>query len=276
MADVALTLVATPIGNLGDIAPRAIEALESASLIAVEDTRRTGSLLQHLGIAKRPFVLANEHTEHEATTRIIDSLADGGPVVLVSDAGMPAISDPGQRIVSAVAAAGYSVTVVPGASAVLAAVAISGLSTDRFCFEGFLPRKGIERSERIAALIEEPRTAVLFEAPHRIKRTLADLASVMEANRQVVVIRELTKKFEETQRFELGEVEEAMSDRDARGEYVIVLAGASPKAPADEATLRKALRAEIEAGQTRRSAVDHVVAVYGASKRTVYELALGL
>ena len=192
MSNAVLTLVATPIGNLGDMAPRATEALEAADLIACEDTRRTGALLQHLGISKRPLVIANEHTEFEATDRILSTLRNNASVALVSDAGMPAISDPGQRIVSAVADAGFAVTVVPGASAVLAAVAMSGLATDRFCFEGFLPRKGPERKSRIAMLITEQRTSVLFEAPHRLLRTVSDLASEMAPNRRIVVIRELT------------------------------------------------------------------------------------
>lgn len=270
-----LILVATPIGNLGDLSPRAIEALTNAGSVACEDTRRTGSLFAHFGIAHEPFIVCNEHTENAAAAEVVSRIAAGQKVVLVSDAGTPAVSDPGQRVVDAVISAGQTVISIPGASAVLVGLTVSGLITDRFCFDGFLPRKGRERNERIADLVDERRTAVLFEAPHRLARTIGDLTDALGGDRQVVLARELTKRYEEVWR---GTLAEAMARTEAvepRGEYVLVLAGAEVR-EITESSLIESLRAELASGSSRRDAVDTVVAMTGAKKRQVYNLALQL
>ncbi|MCB1284066.1 MAG: 16S rRNA (cytidine(1402)-2'-O)-methyltransferase, partial [Microthrixaceae bacterium] len=195
-----ISLVATPIGNLGDISSRAVKALTDATLIACEDTRRTGQLLRHLGIGHRPFVVLNDHTEREVVDRLVAAATGGERVALVSDAGMPAISDPGYLLVRAAIAAGVDVEVIPGPSASLAALVVSGLATDRFVFEGFLPRKGAERSRRLADVASQPRTVVLYEAPHRVRRTVADLVDACAPERRVALARELTKLHEEVWR----------------------------------------------------------------------------
>ena len=271
----SLVLVATPIGNLGDLSPRSIEALTNADSIACEDTRRTGSLLAHFGIPHEPFIVCNEHTERSAGDEIVKRIAAGQMVVLVSDAGTPAVSDPGQRVAETVIAAGQQVVSIPGASAVLVGLTVSGLVTDRFCFDGFLPRKGAERAKRLSALGTEQRTVVLFEAPHRIVRTVADLAASLGPDRRISIARELTKRYEEVWR---GSLADAVAHTDAvepRGEYVLILEGAAEQ-EVTEASLTEALRREIGSGQSRRDAVDTVVAMTGAKKRQVYDLALQL
>lgn len=271
----SLVLVATPIGNLGDLSPRSIEALTTADSIACEDTRRTGSLLAHFGIAHDPFLVCNDHTEAAASAEVVARIERGEVVALVSDAGTPAVSDPGHRVVEAVIAAGYPVEAVPGPSAALVGLLVSGLATDRFCFDGFLPRKGAERARSIDALVNESRTVVLFEAPHRLERTAADLRDALGDDRQITLARELTKKFEEVWRGTLGEVPAHLAANQPRGEYVLVLAGAAP-VDASETALRAALTREAEGGATRRDAVETVVSMTGAKKRTVYDLALEL
>ena len=197
MSEGVLVLVGTPIGNLGDLSPRAAEALAGADVVCCEDTRRTGKLLAHAGIPRPTLVVVNEHTEEREVPRIVERLGRGERVALVSDAGMPGISDPGERLVAAAVAAGHAVEAVPGPSAGLTALVVSGLPTGRFVFEGFLPRKGSSRRERLAAVSAEPRTAVLYEAPHRLARTLEDLAAACGPDRRVVVARELTKLYEQ-------------------------------------------------------------------------------
>ena len=199
-----LVLVATPIGNLGDLSPRAVEELRRADVVACEDTRRTGRLLQHAGVHGTSLMRIDDHTEVSRVADVLRRLARGERVVVVTDAGMPGISDPGERLTRAAVDAGYPVEVVPGPSAAVTALVGSGLPTGRFCFEGFLPRKGSGRSERLEALAAEERTIVLYEAPHRIARTLADLAAALGADRRVVVARELTKLHEEWWRGGLG------------------------------------------------------------------------
>ena len=198
-------LVATPIGNLGDLSPRAVSALEEADVIVCEDTRRTGRLLEHAGVAKRRLIVANEHAEASAAAEVGRLLAAGATVAVVTDAGTPGISDPGARLVRAAIDGDHPVTVVPGPAAAVAAVVVSGLPADRFVMEGFLPRRGHERAERLAALADERRTTVLYEAPHRLARTLADLAATFGPDRPVAVCRELTKLHEEVWRGSLGE-----------------------------------------------------------------------
>jgi 16S rRNA (cytidine1402-2'-O)-methyltransferase len=270
-----LRVVGTPIGNLADLSPRASAALADADVIACEDTRRTGRLLSFAGIAHGRLVVVNEQTERSATPRLVDAALGGESVVLVSDAGMPAISDPGHVLVAAAIAAGVEVEVVPGPSAVLVALVASGLAADRFCFEGFLPRKGAERARRLAAVATEPRTSVLFEAPHRIARTLADLRDAVGPDRPVTVARELTKLHEEVWRTSLGEAAAVAVLAEARGEHVVVLGGAPPAEVGDD-EVTAALRTHLDAGATRRDAVDAVVAELGVARKRAYALALPL
>ncbi len=270
-----LILVGTPIGNLGDLSPRAVEVMSSADVIACEDTRRTGRLLQLAGIPKRPLVTVNEHTEFDQRDPLLDRVGAGETVVLVSDAGMPVISDPGERLVAAAADRGLIVEVVPGPTALSSALALSGLPSARFCFEGFLPRKGRERSERLAVVAGELRTTVLYEAPHRLVRTLEDLASQCGPDRRVVLARELTKMHEELFRGSLADAVLWGADHEI-GEFVIVLAGAEPAAGATDEQLLDALRAELAGGASGRDAVDAVSADLGVARRRVYQLMLSL
>lgn len=268
-----LWLVATPIGNLGDLPPRAVETLRHAKLICCEDTRRTGLLLQHAGIKAQRLAVCNDHTEVARVADVLEVLGYGGEVAIVSDAGTPGISDPGERIVRAAIDAGHTVSAVPGPSAAIMAVTISGLPTDRFVFEGFLPRKGRERAGRIAEIVAETRTIVIFEAPHRALRTLDDLREACGDDRMVVVTRELTKMYETVVRGPLGTIDIG----EPRGEYVFVLAGAAiDEVLVDDDTIRDALRVELGAGASKRDATAAVVSRLGVSKRDVYALAIGL
>ena len=270
-------LVATPIGNLGDLSPRAVDALNSADVIACEDTRHTRKLLSHAGVAARPLVTVADHNEAAAIRKVLRLLADGQRVALVSDAGTPGISDPGERLVRAATSEGYAVEVIPGPSAAITALVVSGLPTGRFCFEGFLPRKGAERKERLAAIAPDHRTTVIFESPHRVAATLGDLAAACGELRRVVVARELTKLHEEVWRGSLAAAVEHVAAAGTRGEYVIVLAGAPyAAAVADDATLTDALQVELAGGSDRRAAVNEVTAMFGVPRRRVYELAIRL
>ncbi len=270
----ALVLVGTPIGNLGDLSPRAAAALAGADVVCCEDTRRTGKLLTLAGIERRPLVVVNEHTEQREIPRVLSRLARGERVALVSDAGMPGISDPGERLVAAAVAAGHPVEVVPGPSASLAALVVSGLPAGRFVFEGFLPRKGSGRSERLAAVAAEPRTTVLYEAPHRLARTLADLAAACGDTRRVVVAREITKLHEEVWRGTLAGAVAWAGEREPPGEMVIVLAGAPEAAPPGDADVLAAVRDELAAGATARDAAKAVAARLSVPRRRAYDLAV--
>ena len=267
-----LWLVATPIGNLGDLAPRALDVLGAVDLVCCEDTRRTGPLLRNAGIDTR-LTVVNDHTERPQVRAVLDVLDGGGDVALVSDAGTPGISDPGERLVSAVLATEHTVSAVPGPSAAIMALTISGLPTARFVFEGFLPRKGRERTERLTAVAADTRTVVLYEAPHRIERTLDDLRAACGSDRSVVVTRELTKLHEEVRRGTLGTIDIG----EPRGEYVIVLDGApAANSPASDDDVRAALRVALDGGASSRDAVASVVSTTGRAKREVYDLAIDL
>jgi 16S rRNA (cytidine1402-2'-O)-methyltransferase len=275
----AVVLVATPIGNLGDISARAVEALTSADVIAAEDTRRTRPMLTALGIPAGNR-LVSFHGPHEAelAARLVERIVERGErLVCVTDAGMPGISDPGERLVVAALASGVSVEVVPGPSAALAALVLSGLPTGRFVFEGFLPRKGRQRAARLEALGPEDRTIVLFEAPHRLEATLADLAAAFGPHRPVAVAREITKLFETVWRGTLGAA--ASSDGpQARGEQVIVIgpaAPASPEEPGDD-DVESALREELAGGASTRDAAAAVAIRLGVNRRRAYALATSL
>jgi 16S rRNA (cytidine1402-2'-O)-methyltransferase len=222
-----LDVVATPIGNLRDLSPRAQEALASADVIAAEDTRHTRGLLQSIGVS-RPLVSLHTHNETSRVPDLLARLAAGETVALVSDAGTPLLSDPGYELVSEAARAGYEVRVLPGPSAITAALAVAGLPTDRFCFEGFLPARSGERRTQLAALARELRTLVFFEAPHRIEECLTDIAEVLGAGRNAAVARELTKAHETIYRGTVGSLlERAKSEANfARGEITLVVQGA--------------------------------------------------
>lgn len=268
-----LVLVGTPIGNLDDLAPRAAAALAAADVVCCEDTRRTGRLLAHIGVRAPALRVVNDHTEDGVVPEVLRRIGAGETVVLVSDAGMPGISDPGEALVAAAAAAGAAVEVVPGPSAALAGLVLSGLPTARFAFEGFLPRKGSARTRRLADVAAEPRTVVLYEAPHRLARTLADLAAACGSDRRVALARELTKLHEETWRGTLAEAIARAAEVEPRGEYVLVLDGAPPAAEATDEVLLAALAAARAAGATTRDAVAEVAAAHGAPRRRVYDLA---
>ena len=239
-----LQVIATPIGNLGDVSARARQALESAAAVAAEDTRHTGALLQALGIA-RPLLSLHAHNETQRVPEILARLAAGETIALVSDAGTPLLSDPGYELVRAAADAGIDVEAIPGPSAITTALAVAGLPVSRFCFEGFLPARASERCAQLSQLAGEPRTLVFFEAPHRIAATLADLAAEFGDERRAVVARELTKAHETLYRGTLAELVQraATEDHFQRGEITIVVAGAVPAASAgfDAVLLRRAV-----------------------------------
>lgn len=280
-----LEVVATPIGNLADLSPRARESLEHADLIAAEDTRRTAQLLAAFGI-ERPLLSLHSHNERARTASLLERLAAGAVIALVSDAGTPVLSDPGFELVRAAAAAGHEVTAIPGPTAIAAALAISGIAADRFCFEGFLSARPRERRARLGALAGEARAMVFFEGPHRLAETLADMAEIFGAAREAAVARELTKAFETTYRGTLGELAtRAASDANmTRGELTLIVAGAPAGAGAaesDEAagelrvrlerTLRVLLR---ELAPSKAAAV--AAQLTGARRSDAYALALSI
>ncbi|MCU1451179.1 MAG: hypothetical protein JWP02_3349 [Acidimicrobiales bacterium] len=269
-------VVATPIGNLGDLSPRAVEALAGAEAIACEDTRRTRKLLSHAGIKAPPLITVNDHSEARQVRTVLARLEAGERVAVVSDAGTPGISDPGERLVAAAAAAGIEVEVVPGPSAAISALVVSGLPTGRFCFEGFLPRKGSGRAERIEALRSERRTTVLYEAPHRVRQSVAELLDELGALRRVAVVRELTKLHEEVWRGTLEGAAAHLSEKEPRGEYVLVLGGAGPPAEATDDDIEAALRARLDDGEDKKTATATVARELGVAKRRVYEIATAL
>ncbi len=272
----ALVVVGTPIGNLGDLSPRGRDALGSADVIACEDTRRTGRLLHLAGIPKRPLMVTNEHTEHGRSDEICDRIRAGERVALVSDAGMPGVSDPGQRVVAAVVNAGLSVEVVPGPTAAISALVLSGLVNDRFVFEGFLARKGGDRARQLSEIAAQTRTSVIYESPKRVVKTLGDLATACGPGRQVAVARELTKLHETVLRGGLVEVSELLAAGSPRGEFVIVLAGKTDEPiERSDAELREMVDAEVAAGASRRDAAQAIADRTGLPKRRIYDITHG-
>ncbi|PWC02902.1 16S rRNA (cytidine(1402)-2'-O)-methyltransferase [Agromyces badenianii] len=267
-----IILAATPIGNLGDASARLRDALETAPVIASEDTRVTQRLLAGLGIANRPRLIAlHEHNERQKAAELVE-LARDADLLVLSDAGMPTVSDPGFPLVAAAAAAGVQVTAIPGPSAVITALAVSGLPTDRFAFEGFLPRKPGERSRRLAELAGDRRTLLFFEAPSRLAASLSALAEAFGADRPAAVCRELTKLYEEVRRGPLGELA-TWAEGGVRGEIVIVVGGAAEQEANPERALERVL--ELAASGTRlKEAAALVAAESGLSTRDLYEAAL--
>ena len=274
MTTAQLWIVGTPIGNLGDWSPRAQSTLAAVALIACEDTRRTGLLLSKHGIENPGLLVMNEHTEQRAAERIVSTLTGGESVAIVTDAGMPVISDPGAIAVELASQAGFEVVVVPGPTAVSAALALAGFASGRYVFEGFLPRKGRERQTLLDELSNEPRIVVLYEAPHRIERTLTDLAEALDPDRRCVVARELTKMHEDVWRGPLGSA--AAAHAEPRGEYVIVIDQAAPKREATDDDLVAALHQAIADGASKKDASAAVARSHGVGRNRVYELANNL
>jgi len=272
-----LVLAATPIGRVADAPPRLAEELAAADVVAAEDTRRLKRLTSDLGVRIGGRVVSYfEGNESARTPALLDALLAGERVLLVTDAGMPSVSDPGYRLVVAAVEHDVRVTAVPGPSAVLTALAVSGLPVDRFCFEGFLPRKAGERSRRLADLADERRTMVFFEAPHRTEAALAAMAEALGSDRPAAVCRELTKTHEEVRRGPLGELV-TWAAEGVRGEVTIVVAGAEPAAAidADPASLRAAVAALEADAMTRKDAIAEVAHRAGVPKREVYNLVHG-
>ena len=269
-----LVLAATPIGDVRDASPRLVELLGAADVVAAEDTRRLHRLLAALDVRPRGRVVSyHEHNEGRRTTDLVDAVRRGETVALVTDAGMPSVSDPGYRVVAAVVAAGLDGTSLPGPSALLTAIAVSGLPVDRFCFEGFLPRKAGQRRERLRELAAEPRTSVFFEAPHRTPEVLADLAEIWGAQRSAAVCRELTKTYEEVRRGTLAELVDWASPG-VRGEVTLVVSGAPLVAQdVDEEELATRVADAIAHGSSRRDAIDEVARATGLPRRHVYQAA---
>jgi 16S rRNA (cytidine1402-2'-O)-methyltransferase len=263
-----LYLVGTPIGNLGDLTDRAKETLQTVEILAAEDTRRTGRLLAHLGISRRT-VSFFEGNERERTDELLERLREGADVGLVTDAGMPTISDPGFRLVRACADEGIEVRVVPGPSAVTAALVVSGLPVDRFVFEGFLPRRAGERRERLRSIARDPRTLVLFESPRRLVALLRDVIDEL-GDRRVAVARELTKIHEEVIRGPASEVLARLSAAEPRGEIVVVVEGYAGAAVALAELVDEARRL-VESGMRKREAATTVARRHGASSKAIYE-----
>ncbi len=272
-----LWLVSTPIGNLGDLPPRAVATLRACALICCEDTRHSGKLLSHAGVAGVRLAIANEHTEDARAAEVLELLAAGRDVAVLTDAGTPGISDPGARLVRAAIVAGHRVSAVPGPAALVMGLVLSGFDTTRFVFEGFLPRSGKDRKQRITDIASERRTIVLYEAPHRVQRTVADLLASCGGDRQIALARELTKLHEETWRGSLADAATHVAEHAPRGEYVLVIEGAREVVvdTTDDA-ITDALRMALAAGADRRAAIATVTTSTGASKRRVYDLALTL
>jgi 16S rRNA (cytidine1402-2'-O)-methyltransferase len=268
-----VVLAATPIGDITDASPRLVTELTNADVIAAEDTRRLRRLLERLGVqTPAPIMSYFEGNESRRTDELLRLLEQGARVVVVSDAGMPLVSDPGYRLVAAAVARGFRVTAVPGPSAVVTALAVSGLPVDRFCFEGFLPRKASERLRRLAELVSEPRTMVFFEAPHRTAATLSAMAEAFGADRPGAVCRELTKTYEEVRRGSLQELAD-WAGSEVRGEVTLVIGGA----PTPTADLESAAQEAVElaaSGMKLKAAVAQVAQQEGVAKNALYDLAL--
>ncbi|MET9912138.1 16S rRNA (cytidine(1402)-2'-O)-methyltransferase [Streptomyces sp. NPDC006476] len=268
-----LVLAGTPIGDIADAPPRLAEELAGADVVAAEDTRRLRRLTQALGVTPKGRVVSYfEGNESARTPELVEELVGGARVLLVTDAGMPSVSDPGYRLVAAAVERDVRVTAVPGPSAVLTALALSGLPVDRFCFEGFLPRKAGERLGRLREVAEERRTLVYFEAPHRLDDTLAAMAEVFGTERRAAVCRELTKTYEEVRRGPLGELAE-WAAQGVRGEITVVVEGAPERGAQDVSAeeLVRRVRLREEAGERRKEAIAAVAVEAGLPKREVFD-----
>jgi 16S rRNA (cytidine1402-2'-O)-methyltransferase len=271
-----LYLVATPIGNLDDITLRSLKILQAVDWIAAEDTRHSGQLLKHFGIDTRSIGY-HAHNIAQRTPIVVEKLKAGAAIAAISDAGTPGISDPGVELVQACIAAGIPVVPVPGPTAAIAAVVASGLPTNRFVFEGFLPTARQARSAILQALIAEPRTILLYEAPHRLVRTLGDLVEVLGPERSITLAREITKRYEEFWRGSLAAALEHYSQHSPRGEFTLAIAGAPATAkPLTEEELRHSLQDMMAQGLSRSQASREVAKLVGGDRRALYQLALTL
>jgi 16S rRNA (cytidine1402-2'-O)-methyltransferase len=272
---VPLVLAATPIGDPDDASPRLRRALETADVIAAEDTRRLRRLAATLGVTVNARMVAvYDAVESGRSAALLDEVREGRTVLVVTDAGMPLVSDPGHVLVTGAIAAGLPVTLIPGPSAVTAAIAVAGIGVARFCVEGFLPRKAGERRTRLGELADDPRALVLFEAPHRLAAALADVASVFGGDRRAAVCRELTKTHEEVLRGTVAELASWAAGAQVRGEITVVLAGASQaRAAVDDEVLAGEVAQRMATGASRRDAVDQVAAARGLARRVVYAAA---
>ena len=270
----SLVLAATPIGNTEDASPRLIRLLAGADVVAAEDTRRLHGLAGRLGVEMHGKVISyHEHNETARADELLDVVDGGGTVVVVTDAGMPSVSDPGYRVVERAIERGLRITVAPGPSAVLTALALSGLPTDRFTFEGFLPRKAGDRSRTLTALSTEPRTMVFFEAPHRFAETLSAMAAVLGPARPAAVARELTKTYEEVLRGPLADLAERAAVEQLRGEICVVVSGA-PVVRASVGDLVGEVLERVAAGERLKAVVAEVAETAGVPKRDLYAAAL--
>lgn len=271
-----LYIVGTPIGNLEDITFRAVRILQSVDLIAAEDTRHTGKLLHHFQITT-PQLSYHDHNRNSRIPELLEQFHQGKAIALVTDAGMPGISDPGYELVKACAEAGILVVPIPGPSAAITALSAAGLPTDRFVFEGFLPAKGQERRERLESLPAEIRTIVFYEAPHRLRQTLQDLAEVLDVERQIVLARELTKLHEEFWRGNIGQAIAHYKEREPQGEYTLLLAGLPPAKPyLSEAEIQEQLQQLRAQGISRSQASRQLAKLTAHSRRELYQIALAL
>lgn len=271
-----LVIVATPLGNLGDISRRALELLSTADVIYCEDTRRSSTLFSAHSIAVNGRLRAlHEHNEASLCDQVVAQVAGGQIVVVISDAGTPGISDPGARVVAAVAAAGFVVTTAPGPSAVVAALTISGLPTERFAMEGFMPRKAGEREAWYVQWLHEPRTIVFYESPQRLAATLQEMVGPF-GSRRICVAREITKLHEEVLRGTVAEIAELVNARELLGELVVVLEGNLEAEVVDDELIRAALRDQVDEGASTRDAVSFVAESLGVAHRIVYQMALEL
>ena len=271
MPDAALVLAATPIGDSRDASPRLLAELEEAQVVAAEDTRRLRRLTDRLGIGVGGEVVSyHEHNEASRTAELVERIAGGERVLLVTDAGMPSVSDPGYRLVQACVAADLPVTCVPGPSAVLMALAVSGLPVDRFCFEGFLPRKTGERERALAGLADEPRTMVFFEAPHRLAATLGSMAATLGEGRPAAVCRELTKTYEEVRRGGLAELA-AWAAEGVKGEITVVVAGATATPQVDPGDVIPRVLERVAAGERLKDVTKDVARATGLSAKELYD-----
>jgi 16S rRNA (cytidine1402-2'-O)-methyltransferase len=269
-----LVLAGAPIGDPADASPRLARELAAADVVAAEDTRRLRRLARDLGVEVTGRVVSYyDANEAARTPELVDALLAGSRVLVVTDAGMPSVSDPGYRLVAAAVEAGVPVTAVPGPSAVLTALAVSGLPVDRFCFEGFLPRKAGERSRRLAGLAAEPRTMVFFEAPHRLAAAVSAMADAFGADRPAAVCRELTKTYEEVRRGGLGELA-AWAAGGVKGEVTVVVGGAEPVSVAEPGDLVAEVQRLVDGGERLKDATATVAAAHDVSRRELYDAVL--
>lgn len=271
-----LYVVGTPIGNLEDMTFRAVRILQTVDLIAAEDTRHTGKLLQHFQV-KTPQMSYHEHNSTSRIPEILEQLVNGKAIALVSDAGMPGISDPGYELVKACVEAGITVVPIPGASAAITALSAAGLPTDRFIFEGFLPAKSQQRREHLESLQAEPRTLIFYESPHRLRDTLQDLGEVWGSDRQIVLARELTKLYEEFWRGTIADAIAHYNQREPQGEYTLILAGTPPSQPhLTEEQLKAELLQLMKQGISRSQASRQLAKETSLPRRHLYQLALAI